>query len=453
MPRGFYHLGDVDLTILGGGNEVGRSCYLYSTTQTNILVDCGLKICDEDILEKDKDLVPDIDDEIIENLDAVFITHAHLDHTGYIPALVKKGFSGKIYATPPTQDICSGFWFKEDLKLTCLWHDCIHIWESKQMEPYFTKEDIKKTEEQFANLDYFFPVVIKDMTITPLNAGHIVGSCMFKIETDTFSILHTGDCNWRSTRLLRGVQSTIAENTPKTDFVVSESTYGDKIKPNQKEIENEFLKQMQEAISSNAIIIIPAFAIGRSQEMQLLLESYFNSDQLPKALRDTVLVDGMAKTVNTITSNYFDWTKTSFPKKIFQRVTGKTRKDAIDFLKANGGIVISPSGFLEGGAVLEYLKEFIQLDRTILVLTSSYIPPGGNLDNLVHKNKLKVNGEELESKAKILFTSFSAHSDRNGLVSLTRTLRVHKAVLIHGDHKSRDKLATKLHDLGMRVSF
>ncbi|MFC1666104.1 beta-CASP ribonuclease aCPSF1 [Nanoarchaeota archaeon] len=437
----------VRLTFLGSGRQVGRSCLLLQTPNSKILVDCGV-----DVSSSGQDKFPyfNIPEFDISQLDAVIISHAHLDHTGLLPYLYKMGYKGPVYMTAPTRDISA---------LLAL--DFIGVAYKQAAQPLFSSVNIKEMVKHSVCLNFNEVTdVTNDVRITMYNAGHVLGSAMvhFNIGNGAHNLLYTGDYKYAKTRLLDPAVS----NFPRVESVITESTYGSKkdILPPRKVTEDKFFELVEETIKKGGKVLIPELGLGHAQEALLRVEEAVRTGRLPKV---PMYIDGMIWDINAIHTAYPDFLsskvraqvfqdKNPFISEIFSRVGSfQERKKVIE-----GGpcIVIATSGMLQGGASVEYLKHFAQNPDNLMIL-SCYQGPG-SIGRQIQDGERMITIEDegqkrqLEIKLKVeLLHGLSPHAGRGELISFFNNIRPKpkRIVINHGEVSKSLDLASALHKL------
>ncbi len=410
-----------DITFLGATKEIGKAGYLLEEQDETLLVDYGVKFGNPPTF-------PDMVDT--RNLQGVALTHAHLDHTGGAPWILSKNPQLSLLCTPATRDI-----------VTLLVHDMYKI--SRGRLP-FSKKDLARVNRQCQPLAYEETMPIgRHYEMTLFNAGHIPGSAMVSVRYDGKRILFTGDFNATESRLCAGARN----NLPKHDFVVTESTYARRINPAREEIEQDLVDTVVETAENGGTVLIPAFAVGRSQEVMCILENYGVLDNFPTH------VDGMARAVNKILLKHPEYVGAprdfeSAMKKTHAIRNNRDRNAAV----SPGNIIISPAGMLKGGASHIYFKKVHDDPRNAIVLVSFQIPgtPGAEL---LAKNMATVGNRVFKVTAKVRYHHLSSHSDANGMLEkLSGIPGDPEFFLIHGEPESCEALAQKLRELGRRAT-
>lgn len=423
---------ELEITLLGGAREVGRSCVLISGANSHLLLDAGIKL-GVDPPEK-YPLVPP------ETPDAIITSHAHLDHTGFVPAFVKK-YNCPVYATPPTQDI-SELLFMDSVKISK---------EADEELPYDT-EDVMAVRKHAIDLYYNVPIEVQDARIVLYRAGHILGSAMIKLELAGISILYTGDFSMRNTRTLQMADL----NLGKIDVLVIESTYGapsDK-HPSHKRIGREFADAVDRTIKRGGKVIIPVFAVGRAQQVMLMLEDYMRSNYIDQV---NIFVDGLVRRVNKVYELYWEWLKPEIQKRIRYTHSSPLESEIFHVVRDRDEpierdepcIIITTSGMVEGGPVLHYLKE-LGNDPTNLICLTGYQAPKTRgralLDGskeLTHYGNSKIN-----ISAEVSTFEFSAHADRSNIHRFVSMLNgVRHILCIHGEETKTIALAKSIKKL------
>ena len=379
----------VRLTFLGSARQVGRSCILLQTPKSRILLDCGI-----DVSAKGEDKYPcfNIPEFDINQLDAVIVGHAHIDHSGMVPYLYKMGYKGPVYMTEPTRDIAS---------LLAL--DFI-VFAYKQAEkPLFSSKDVKEMVKHSICLNYNSVTdVTSDIRITFYNAGHVLGSAMVHINigNGSHNLLYSGDYKYGKTRLLE--PATV--NFPRLESIITESTYGarEDVLPPRKEAEEKLLAIINKTILRGGKVLIPELGLGRSQETMLILEDAMKTGKLEKV---PIYIDGMIWDINAIHTAYPDFLsnnmrlltfqdKNPFTSDIFSRVSSpQERKEVVE-----GGpcIVLATSGMLVGGASVEYFREFSGNPKNSLVFVcyQGIGSLGRQVQDGLKETKMVVDGKE-----------------------------------------------------------
>ena len=437
----------VRLTFMGGARQVGRSCLLLQTPNSKILIDCGV-----DVASKGKDKFPylDIPEFDIRTLDAVVLSHAHLDHVGLLPYLYKMGYRGPTYMTPPSRDIAA---------LTSL--DFIGVAYKQAAAPLFSSRDIKEMVKHTICLNFNEVTdIAPDVRITFYNSGHVLGSAMvhFNIGNGFHNFLYTADYKYARTKLLDPAITTF----PRVESVLTESTYGSKndvLKPLQ-ETEDKFFEIVKETIEKGGKVLIPELGLGHAQETVVRMEEAIRTGKLPKI---PVYIDGLIWDINAIHTAYPDFLsskvrdlifqdKNPFASDIFQRVGSfHERKEVIE-----GGpcIVIATSGMLVGGASVEYFQNFASNPNNTMIL--SCYQGVGSLGRQIQDGAKKVWVEEREGKREVevnlrveTLTGFSAHAGRNEIMAFFNNMRPKpKRIMInHGEVSKSLDLASALYKL------
>jgi len=437
----------VRLTFMGGARQVGRSCLLLQTPNSKVLIDCGV-----DVASKGKDKFPylDIPEFDIRTLDAVVLSHAHLDHVGLLPYLYKMGYRGPTYMTPPSRDIAA---------LTSL--DFIGVAYKQAAAPLFSSRDIKEMVKHTICLNFNEVTdIAPDVRITFYNSGHVLGSAMvhFNIGNGFHNFLYTADYKYARTKLLDPAITTF----PRVESVLTESTYGAKtdiLKPLQ-ETEDKFFEIVKETIEKGGKVLIPELGLGHAQETVVRMEEAIRTGKLPKI---PVYIDGLIWDINAIHTAYPDFLsskvrdlifqdKNPFASDIFQRVGSfHERKEVIE-----GGpcIVIATSGMLVGGASVEYFQNFASNPNNTMIL--SCYQGVGSLGRQIQDGAKKVWVEEREGKREVevnlrveTLTGFSAHAGRNEIMAFFNNMRPKpKRIMInHGEVSKSLDLASALYKL------
>ncbi|MDP7520902.1 MAG: beta-CASP ribonuclease aCPSF1 [Candidatus Pacearchaeota archaeon] len=439
--------GWIRLTFLGGARQVGRSCILIQTNNSKILVDCGI-----DVASQGKNKFPnfDIPEFNIDQLDAVIISHAHLDHVGLVPYLYKMGYKGPVYLTPPTRDIAA---------LLAL--DFIGVAYKQAAKPLFSSKDIKEMVKHSICLNYNEVTdVTSDVRLTFYNAGHVLGSAMvhLNIGNGSHNLLYTGDYKYSRTRLL----DPVVTNFPRVESVITESTYGSKndVLLPRKDTEKKFIQMVKETIEKKGKVLIPELGLGHSQETLLRIEEAMRIGELPKV---PMYVDGMIWDINAIHTAYPDFLSNRiksqifqdnnpFTSEIFSRVgSPQERKEVIE-----GGpcIVIATSGMLVGGASVEYLKHFAENKDNLMIL-SCYQGPG-SIGRQIQDGERVILFEDEGGRRKIninmrveMLTGLSPHAGRNELISFFNHIRPKpkRIIVDHGEVSKSLDLASSLYKL------
>ena len=341
------------VTILGGGRQVGRSCFLLQTPNSSVLLDCGVDVASEG---QDKFPIFNIPEFDVSKIDAVIISHAHLDHSGLLPYLYKMGYKVPSYLTAPTRDIAS---------LLAL--DFIGVSYKQASQPLFSSTDVSEMVKRTVCLNYGEVTdITPDLRITFYNAGHVLGSSQVHINigNGSHNFVYSGDMKYGKTRLL----DPAVNKFPRVETIQMESTYGGKndILPPRKDTEERFLSLVRDAINKGGKVLLPELGLGHAQETMLRVEEAIRKGELPDI---PMYVDGMVWDINAIHTAYPDFLSASvrnqvfqdnnpFTSKVFSRVgSPHERKEVIE-----GGpcIVIATSGMLVGGASVEYLKHFAE---------------------------------------------------------------------------------------------
>ncbi|MEM2109508.1 MAG: MBL fold metallo-hydrolase [Candidatus Odinarchaeota archaeon] len=395
------------ITCLGACQEVGGSGFLINANNRTILLDYGIYLRRKNpfpITVAPKDV------------DAIFLSHAHLDHSGALPLMYITG-NPPIYATKITMEV-----------LRVLLEDYLNI--SEAILPY-DESEIDNIRENLVKTMYGDMVNVGDgFNITIIDAGHIPGSYMALIEVNNRKILYTGDMNIKDTLLVNGTKP----NLPEIDYLIIESTYALTNHPPREELEREFVNSINEVVEGGGVVLVPAFALSRSQEVLCILKKH--------GFKHHVILDGMAREISSIFlkhPKYFrDFKLLREAHSAVDYVNG--RKDR-EIVVKQGGVIISPAGMLSGGAALYYARQIANSDKHAIFIVGYQLPstPGRIL---LETKKLPFNGGLLDVKSQIKYFDFSAHAGREELTEFIKNTPGKPTVIpIHGEPESCRTLA------------
>lgn len=413
----------VRLTALGGFRQVGRSCLLLETRKTKILMDCGVNVA----AQASEDAYPYLDAIRfpISELDAIVVSHAHMDHVGFVPFLFKVGYRGPVFLTEPTRDLAALLLF-----------DYIDIMAKDNKEAPFSERDVKEMLKYCITRDYREVTdIAPDMRLTFHNASHELGSASVHLHLGdgVHNLVYSADIKYGFTRLFNNVDI----NYPRLETLIVESTYGgkDDIQTPREETEMRLLKVVQETVNQGGSILIPVFAVGRAQELQLVIENYYRKGLIDPEVK--VYVDGMVKESSAIHTAYPEYLRTAVQKRILQNDSPFTsgifevakQEDRDEICRKGKAIILASSGMLTGGASVQYFYRLAENPVNTLAFVGyngegslgrkiqSGIKSLPITENNGRTRKLNIN-MRIET-----FSGFSGHSDRNQLSAYVRSLK------------------------------
>ncbi len=438
-------------TALGGFREIGRSSLLLETPHSKIMIDCGIspepgiKGLDANAGDGVNKAFPYLDSAnlSINELDAVVLTHAHMDHAGFIPYLFKFGYDGPVYCTPPTRDL-----------MALLLNDYTKLVARSGGTPLYEEKDVKKMLMHTITRDYGEVTnITNELKLTYHNAGHILGSATVHLHVGEgmYNVVHSGDMKYGFTRLFDPARN----RYPRIDSLFLESTYGGSgdITPNRHDAEKSLMDTIQRTIQNGGKVLMPLFAVGRSQEVQLVLENYMANTDLYK-IEAPVFLDGMILEASAIHTAYPEYLKESlknrilnnrspFESEIFEVVKGERE----EVFEGGPSIILASGGMMNGGASVDYFKHLAEDPRNLLVFVG--YNSANSLGRRIQSGTREVALPDEDGRLRPLkinmevktVEGFSGHSDRRQLISFLQDIRPRpKSVFtMHGEeHKCED---------------
>ena len=433
----------IRITILGAGRQVGRSCLLLQTPESRVLLDCGIDVSAQN--EEDAYPMLDVPEFDITKLDAVIATHAHTDHSAFIPYLYKMGYKGPVYFTLPGRDISS---------LMAL--DYISVAQKQGRKTIFSSTDIKEMVKHSITLEYGeVSDITPDIRITFYDAGHTLGSAMvhFNIGNGLHNLLYCGDFLYETSNLLSMAETQF----PRLETVIMEATYGgsNDIYPSRRDAEELLYKTIKETIARDGKVLMPVLGTGRAQEIMVIIERAVRNGTLDKI---PVYIQGIVWDITAIHTAYPDFFNSTVRKLIFHKDENPflnkifkqigSRKEMEEVLNGGPCVILATSGMMVGGASVEYFKELADNPKNIIVF-SSYLGPGslGRKINDGERN-FNIDGKEIKMKMEVAaIRGFSGHSTHERLLSFVRHLTPSpkKIILVHGESSRCLELASTLH--------
>ena len=419
----------IRFSALGSFREVGRSCMMIETQDTRVMLDCGINPAnnEEPFPYFDALRYP------VQEIDAVIISHAHLDHAGFLPYLFKLGYKGPIYCTTPTRDL-----------MALLQFDYIDVLVKEGKEPPYSEKDVKEMIKYCIPREYREVTdIAPDVRLTFHNAAHILGSTSvhLHIGEGAHNLVYSADLKYGFTRLFNNIDI----NYPRLETLILESTYAGKGEmPERQYSEETLISIIRETIQNGGNVLIPVFAVGRAQEIMLVVEEYYRRG----ALEAKVFVDGMTKEASAIHTAYPEYLRkgvqrrilqndSPFTSELFQLANHKNRQEILD---QGGAVILASSGMLTGGASVDYLHRMADNPKNTLIFVGyqSEGSLGRRIQNGTKSIPVMDNGKAkaLEIRMRVeTVEGFSGHSFRNELLAYLRTLKPKpKRILVnHGD--------------------
>ncbi len=431
-----YDVGDIRMTVLGGAQEVGRSAFLVKTRESSVLLDCGIHPGSNRPFES----FPRFDSPEfeIDSLDAVIISHAHLDHCGLVPFLYKYGYDGPVYCSAPTSNL-----------MTMLQLDYLDVANKQGVTPHYDQKDVRECVLHTIPLRFGVVTdIAPDIRLTLHNSGHILGGAMvhLHIGEGLHNIVYTSDYKFGRTMLLEAA----ATEFPRIETVITESTYSgpDDIVPSRVEAEEALTRVINQTLERKGKVLIPVPAVGRAQEIMLVIDGYMKRGALKEA---PVFLEGMISEATAIHTAYPEYLGREVRHSILHEEVNPFQSDYFtivdhpsqraSIMEGEPCIVLATSGMLEGGPVIEYFKNWASDERNQIIFVSYQIE--GTMGRRVQKGVGEVTMMDNEGKMAAIsikmgiqtIEGFSGHSDRRQLVNyLTHlTPKPERIFVVHGE--------------------
>jgi len=423
----------MEIVFLGGAKEVGASCVLIKAGGKNILIDSGIR------MKEDK--LPNL--QVLRELggvDVCLISHAHLDHIGSLPLIAREYPHIFFYTNQPTKDL-----------IKVLLYDSLRIMEIAEDEiPIYAEKNVEDLLDR--TLTYGFNYTfepVEGIRVTFFPAGHILGASMIFIQTQEGSILYTGD--FSADKQLTVDKASVPKIRP--DIVICESTYGDRLHTNRSFEEERLFNTIYEVISQGGKVLIPAFAIGRAQEVILILRNYMKK----RKVSFNIFIDGMVREVIKVYRNNPTYLSSRYYKRVLKGeeifladninvVSDKKQREEI-ISSSDPCVIISSSGMLTGGPSVFYAEKIVQSPNALIAITGyqDEEAPGRKLLELAElsesEKKIDLNGKEYEVKCRVEKYGLSAHSDRDKILGFLSTLRPRTVIFAHGSEEAISQIS------------
>lgn len=399
------------VSVLGAAKEVGRSAFLVNANSTGILMDYGVLLKREPIFPmhvRPKDV------------DAVVITHAHLDHSGFVPSLfLSESASVPALGTPPTFEL-SRLLIEDMIKISGFYLPFEYI-------------DVITMMKNSKNLQYKETYMVNDVKVILHESGHVLGGASVILEHNGKRIFYTGDINTRGSKLLRPADLDFGE----IDLMIIESTYSQSEQMPRDQAEKELLEFAYDVLERGGTLFIPAFSVERAQEIATVLKS--------KNFQHKVVMDGMALKANQIMMKHPTFLKDA---EIFKRaineaewISGWNRRRSV---VKEPCVIISPAGMLVGGSAVFYLQEIAKSDKNGVAMVS-YQGEGTPGRTLLDRRVVSFDGRERKCLAEVKRFEFSGHNSRSELFEILEHIKGNPKVLtVHGDGPSCTKFAEEI---------
>ena len=398
----------IDCEFLGGGHEVGRLGILLKLDGSTLLFDYGMTASD-----------PPLYPMPAPPINRMFLTHGHLDHSGMIPWLTAR-YDVPVTSTDLTRDIG-----------ILLMEDSVKIAEAEGYPQPYNSTDVKVASRHFEDVMFSDRISVGKYEIAVHSAGHIPGAAMYELMGGRTTLV-TGDINTLDTRLVMGAKPV------KCDNLIMESTYSGRNHPPRLKVEYNFVRKIEEVTNRGGTAVIPSFAVGRTQEILLLL----------KDSKLEFWLDGMGKTVNKIYMRRPDYMRSA--KRLRQAITRthEVRNVHARTRALKGDVIVTTSGMLDGGPALSYIDE-IRNDPKSAILLTGYQVEGSNGRKLLETGMLEFHGVNERVNCEVMKFDFSAHAGHNDLLAFAKGCSPERIVLMHGDN--REILAGDLRSEGFEV--
>jgi KH/beta-lactamase-domain protein len=439
-----YEAGDVRLTALGGFRQVGRSAILIQTRESNVLLDCGINPgSTSSIVAFPRLDTPQFD---LDALDAVVISHAHLDHCGFLPFLFKYGYDGPVYCSAPTSSL-----------MTLLQLDYLDVANKQGSMPPYGQKDVRDTVMHTIPLRYGSVTdIAPDIRLTLHNSGHILGSSIvhLHIGEGLHNLVYTGDYKYGKSMLLEPAVAMF----PRAETIITESTYGapEDIMPTRAESEQLITNIINQTLDREGKVLIPVPAVGRAQEIMLIIDDYMRRGLLKEA---PVFVEGMISEATAIHTAYPEYLAKNVRNSILYEGINPFQSDYFTIVEhpsareeiVDGGqcIILATSGMLEGGPVIDYFKRLAGDKRNTIIFVSYQID--GTMGSRVQKGlgdvpiinsngKIEVTKVEMQVET---VRGFSGHSDRRQLVNYIQRVKPkpERIIVLHGEKSKSISMA------------
>ena len=436
----------VRVSFLGAARQVGRTCFLMQTPESRILIECGI-----DPAEEGTEAYPYLDapEFNISEIDAVVVTHSHLDHSGLVPYLFKFGYEGPVYCTMPTRDV-----------MALLQLDMIKIQRSEGKDPIYSTEEVRKMVLHTICLEYDeVNDITPDVRLTMYNAGHMIGSAIvhLNIGNGLHNLAYTGDLKYARTNLLEPANTQF----PRVETMIIESTYGgkDNVMAEQ-EADDYMIEMIKKTWERNGKVLMPVLGSGRAQEVMIIIERLMREGKIPQA---SVYIDGMLWDICAIHTAYpeflnynvrnqiFHKENNPFLSPIFKRVGSQKERKQI-MLEEGPCLILATSGMLAGGPSVEYLKGLAEGSKHTLIF-SCYQPPN-SLGYRIRsgEKELMMPGENgrlqaLKINLEVGRVEITNHSDRRQLMNYIKRCnpQPRKVIVVHGESSRCLDLASSIH--------
>ncbi|MGA9839080.1 MAG: beta-CASP ribonuclease aCPSF1 [Thermoplasmata archaeon] len=432
-------------TALGGYREVGRSAHLLTTQNSKVLIDCGIDPgSDRTPYFNAPELLP------LDSLDAVVVTHAHLDHCGLVPVLLKYGYKGPIYCTAPTRDL-----------MTLMLLDAIKVVNQEARRGLYDSAQVRELVWRTIPLRWGETTdIAPDIRLTMHNAGHILGSsiCHFHLGDGDHNLAYSGDIKFERSWLFNPATNRF----PRLETLVLESTYGGyrDIQPSRQQATEEFSSLATKIVGRNGHLIVPVFAVGRSQEVMLVLEERMREGKIPRV---PVYLDGMIFEATAIHTAYPEFLNSQLRTQIFQQGDNPFLSDIfrrVDSSQMRMGIldskepciVLATSGMMSGGPVMEYFRAWAPEERNGLLFVGYQAEGtfGKRLQRGLSEATFMDGARQASVPVRLdiaTIEGFSGHSDRVQLMNYVASLdpRPRTIILNHGEESKTVDLSTSLH--------